>query len=472
MPKSPSRFQEEKVKLRKELGLPEGVTLILGIILGSGIFISPRAVYEKTGSVWGTLSVWATCGILATIGALSYAELGTALAQSGGDYHYLSESYGSLPAFLYLWDAVMVFVPSSSAIMGLTFANNVLQPIFGSTPIVPACRRLIAACTICLLTFINAYDVKFTTRLQSFFTAIMMTALVLIIGGGIIWIAQGRFEHFHDGWAGTKSSISEWSVAFFLGIFSYSGWNYLNFMVEELKDPFKNLPKAIYISLPVVTVLYLLANAAYLAVLGPEVLQTEAIAVDFARHALGWLRFVMPGLVAVATLGGLSVNIMTSARMCFAGARRGHMPELMAHINLKCMSPMPALLFLMLLSLIMLVPDNLTSLITYCSVVESFFTILTCSAVLWLRYKRPDLNRPIKVPLWMPAVFIVANMTLLIVPIISEPVAVISGITITFAGVPVYYALVMYRPKCIGNMSVKITHFCQKLFMAAVEDEE
>ncbi|XP_045490182.1 Y+L amino acid transporter 2 isoform X1 [Pieris rapae] len=464
---------EEKVQMRKQLGLLEGVAIILGIIFGSGIFISPKEVLEKTGSVWGALSVWAACGVLATLGAMSYAELGTALAKSGGDYHYINEAFGPLPAFLYLWDANLVFVPSTNAIMSVTFANNLLEPIFPNCPIDPLCQKLIAAVTICLLTFINAYDVKFTTRIQNVFMFTKIAALFIIILGGIAWMCQGRLEHFEDGWAGTKTSVSDWSVAFYSGIFSYSGWNYLNFMTEELRDPFVNLPRAIYISLPLVTGIYLLANISYFAVLGPVgVRATEAIAVDFAVVALGWLKWAMPTLVAIAILGGLSVHIMTSSRMCFAGARNGHMPELLAHINVKCMSPMPSLVFLMLISLIMLIPSNLTSLITYCTVVESFFTLLSCSAVLWLRYKRPELVRPIKVSLWMPIIFVAVLLVLMIVPVVSEPVAVIAGALITLAGVPVYFVLVRDQPKYLADISVKFTHGCQKLFLTAVEDKD
>lgn len=464
---------EEKVKMRKQLGLLEGVAIILGIIFGSGIFISPKEVLEKTGSVWGALVVWAACGGLATLGAMSYAELGTTLAQSGGDYHYINEAYGSLPAFLYLWDANLVFVPSTNAIMSLTFANNILEPIFPDCPINHICRKLIAAVTICFLTFINAYDVRSTTRVQNVFMFTKISALVIIIIGGIVWMAGGGVEHFEDGWAGTKTSVSDWSVAFYSGIFSYSGWSYLNFMTEELRDPFVNLPRAIYLSLPLVTAIYLLANLSYLAVLGPVgVRATEAIAVDFAVKALGWMKWAMPTLVAIAVFGGLSVHIMASSRMCFAGARNGHMPELLAHINVKCMSPMPSLVFLMLISLIMLIPDNLTSLITYCTVVESFFTTLSCSAVLWLRYKKPDLPRPIKVQLWMPIVFVAVSTILLVVPIVSEPVAVVAGALMTIAGIPVYIALIRNRPQFVKDASVKFTHFWQKLFLSAVEDNE
>ncbi|XP_048488725.1 Y+L amino acid transporter 2 [Plutella xylostella] len=464
---------EEAVKMKKQLGLLEGVAIILGIIFGSGIFISPKEVLESTGSVWGALTVWAACGVLATLGALCYAELGTTLAQSGGDYHYINEAYGPLPAFLYLWDANLVFVPSTNAIMSLTFANNILGPLFPNCVIDPLCRKLVAAATICLLTFINAYDVRFTTKVQNVFMFTKIKALVVIIIGGIVWMARGGVENFEDGWAGTKTSVSDWSIAFYSGIFSYSGWNYLNFMTEELKDPFVNLPRAIYVSLPMVTAIYLLANGAYLAVLGPVgVRATEAIAVDFAIAALGFLRYIMPVAVAIAIVGGLSVHIMTSSRMCFAGARNGHMPELLAHINVKCYSPLPSLVFLMLISLLMLIPDNLTSLITYCTVVESFFTTLSCSAVLWLRYKRPHIPRPIRVSTWIPVTFVLVSGVLLVVPVLAQGWAVLAGVLMTLAGVPVYYALVASDVKAVRSVATKFTHVCQKLFLSAVEDKD
>ncbi|XP_050683064.1 Y+L amino acid transporter 2 [Leptidea sinapis] len=463
-------MSDSAVKMRKQLGLLEGVAIILGIILGSGIFISPKEVIENTGSVWSAISVWAICGVLATLGAMSYAELGTTLTQSGGDYHYINEAFGPLLAFLYLWDANFVFVPSTNAIMAVTFANNILS--FRGCPIDPISQKLVAAVTICLLTFINAFNVRFTTRIQNVFMFTKISALFVIIVGGIVWITRGNVENLQDGWAGTKTSVGDWSVAFYSGIFSYSGWNYLNFMTEELKSPYVNLPRAIYVSLPLVTSIYILANLAYLAVLGAGgVRATEAIAVDFASVALGWMSWLMPSLVAISILGGLSVHIMTSSRMCFAGARNGHMPELLAHINVNKMSPMPSLVFLMLISLVMLIPTDMTTLIMYCTVVESFFTVVSCSAVLWLRYKKPHLARPIKVPLWMPSVFVFVGVVLMIAPIVREPFAVVGGALMTLSGVPVYYIFVVNQPKFVAELSTKFTHTCQKLFLSAVEDQ-
>jgi amino acid transporter len=123
--------------MKKELGLLEGVAIILGIIFGSGIFISPKGVIKEVGAVGTSLVIWVLCGLLSMIGALCYAELGTMIPKSGGDYAYIFEVFGPLPAFLYLWDATVIFVPSTNAIMGLTFASYVFQPLFNAGCSIP-----------------------------------------------------------------------------------------------------------------------------------------------------------------------------------------------------------------------------------------------------------------------------------------------------------------------------------------------
>lgn len=119
---------EGKTRLKKQLGLLEGVAIILGIIIGSGIFVSPKGVLREAGSVGLSLIVWGLCGFLSMLGALCYAELGTSIPKSGSDYAYIGEAFGSLPSFLYLWDAIFIFVPNTNAIMGLT--NYLAQPLF------------------------------------------------------------------------------------------------------------------------------------------------------------------------------------------------------------------------------------------------------------------------------------------------------------------------------------------------------
>ncbi|XP_065092507.1 Y+L amino acid transporter 2 [Ochlerotatus camptorhynchus] len=467
---------EQRVKMKKELGLMEGVAIILGIIFGSGIFISPKGVLQEVGAVGTSLVIWVTCGLLSMIGALCYAELGTAIPKSGGDYAYIYEAYGPLPAFLYLWDATVIFVPSTNAIMGLTFASYVFQPLFAAGCSVPTIGlQMFAAVTICALTYINAYDVRVTTKMQNIFMFTKIGALVLVIIVGVVWMWLGGTENFENAFENTETDPGKLAVAFYSGIFSYAGWNYLNFMTEELRDPYKNLPRAIYISLPLVTGIYVLANMAYVAVLSPQqILSSDAIAVTFAQKAMGWGAFVMPILVAISAFGGLSVHIMTSSRMCFVGARNGHMPEILSHINVNRYTPMPSLVFLCMLSLLYLFISDVYVLITYSSIVESFFIMLSVSAVLYFRYTRPDINRPIKVPLWVPTLFVIICAFLIVIPCYVAPYEVGMGVLLTLAGIPVYYVGVAWKdkPASFENALRQVTQFCQKMFMTAKEENE
>lgn len=194
-------------------------------------------------------------------------------------------------------------------------------------------------------------------------------------------------------------------------------------MTEELRDPYKNLPRAIYVSLPLVTIIYVLANMAYCAVLtSQQMIASDAIAVvnlpesewfghlfflysfifyfnfqTFGNEVLSYGQWIIPILVAISAFGGLSVHIMTSSRMCFVGARNGHMPTILSHINIDKYTPTPSLVFLCILSLIMVCIPDVYVLITYSSIVESFFIMLSVSGVLYFRWKRPNMERPIKV---------------------------------------------------------------------------
>ncbi|XP_059490385.1 large neutral amino acids transporter small subunit 2 [Neocloeon triangulifer] len=470
-----AKNKDERVRMKKQLGLLEGVAIILGIIFGSGIFITPKGVLESAGSVGASLLVWCSCGLLSMIGALCYAELGTSIPKSGGDYAYIHEAFGPLPAFLYLWAANIIFVPTTNAIMGLTFANYVIKPFFPDCKSPDFAVRLVAGAAISLLTFINCFNVRLTTKLQDGFMFAKIAALVLIIVAGISYMLLGNYENFADPWENSSTNAAQIATSFYSGIFSYAGWNYLNFMTEELKDPYKNLPRAIYISLPLVTVIYGLANVAYMAVLSPtEILASDAIAVTFSDQVLGVISWIMPLFVAISALGGLSVHIMTSSRLCFVGARQGHFPTMLSLININRLTPTPSLVFLNILSLIMLCTSDVFLLINYSSFVESFFIMLSVAGILWLRHKKPDMHRPINISVIYPIIFVFICAFLVILPIFDKPLDTGMGILITLSGIPAYLIGVKWqnKPKWFNRGLGNVTTVVQKLFLSAKEEKE
>jgi len=466
--------ESDKVRMKKELGLIDGVAIILGIIIGSGIFVSPKGVMQEVGSVGMSLVVWVVCGFLSMIGALCYAELGTSIPKSGSDYAYISEAFGPLPAFLYLWDATVVFVPTTNAIMSLTVANYLIQPFFPECDLPDNAKILLAAVFIMFLTWLNCYSIKVTTKLQGVFMFTKVAALIIVIIVGLVAFGQGKgFENFENAFDNSETEPGRIALAFYSGIYSYAGWNYLNFMTEELKDPYRNLPRAIYISLPIVTILYVLANVAYLAVLSPTaMLASNAIAVTFADKMMGVAAFIMPLLVATSALGSLSCHIMTSSRLCFVGARQGHFPDCLSLITIDKNLPKPSLIFLGILSIIYLFVGDIYALINYASFVESSFILLSVLGLLYLRWKKPEMNRPIKVSLGIPIVFLVICAFLVFMPFYVEPVQVGMGVLITIIGIPFYFLGVAWRnkPKVFLNFLGALTQGSQKLFISVKEE--
>lgn len=469
---------QQQISLKKELGLLNGVAIIVGIIVGSGIFVSPRGVLQEAGSVGFSLIVWILCGILSTVGALCYAELGTSIPESGGDYAYIHKAFGPLPAFLFLWVSLLIIQPAGNAIAAMTFANYILQSLY-PTCVPPAnAIRLIAAIVIVFLIFINCYNVKWSTRVQDWFTFTKIIALLIIVGCGAIQFFKNK-DHVHqtldypNSFENTSTSPGHIALAFYSGLFSYAGWNYLNFVVEELRDPFRNLPRAIYISVPLVTVIYLLANVAYFTVLTPhEMLNSNAVAVTFGDRILGHFSWIMPLSVALSTFGGLNGGIFASSRLFFVGARNGHLPKSLAMINVKYYTPMPSLVFLGILSLLYLTTTQVYVLINYATFIESSSVLASIGALLWLRYHDPERERPIKVNLALPILFFIICLFLVFLPFYVSPFETGIGVAITLSGIPVYLVTVAWKSKPSGyNRFVdSFTTFMQKVFYCVPEN--
>ncbi|GJQ69875.1 hypothetical protein Trydic_g22421 [Trypoxylus dichotomus] len=459
--------------MKKELALKDGVMIIVGIIVGAGIFVSPKGVLRYSGSVGQAIIVWIMSGLLSMIGALCYAELGTMIPKSGGDYAYISEAFGPLPAFLYLWVALFILVPTGNAITAITFAQYILQPLW------PVCAppygavRLLAAVTTCLLTVINCYNVKWVTRVQDVFTATKIFALCIIVVAGMWYLGTGHVEHFEDPMTGTETKPGYIALAFYSGLFSYSGWNYLNYVTEELKDPYRNLPRAICISMPLVTITYVVTNIAYFVVLTrEEILASDAVAVTFGDKMLGVFSFTMPFFVACSTFGSLNGAIFASSRLFFVGARQGHLPRAIALIDVKRLTPVPSLIFMCLITLLLVVIEDVYVLINYVSFVEALFITISVTGLLYMRKKKPHMERPIKVNIALPIIFFVICAFLVTFPCYVSIEEVSVAIAFILCGIPVYYVTIAWesKPVWLQRSFNNFNDLCAKLFVCVPED--
>ncbi|XP_049773760.1 large neutral amino acids transporter small subunit 1 [Schistocerca cancellata] len=462
-----------KVVLKRKITLFNGVAIIVGTIIGSGIFVSPAGVYKETRSVGMSIVVWLASGLFSALGALCYAELGTCVRRAGGDYGYIREAFGPLPAFLSLWVQLLVLRPATQAIVALTFAHYATAPFFTEVAPPSDAVRLLAAVCLCLLTAVNCMSVRWAMRIQDIFTVAKLAALAAIIVAGIVHIGSGHTEYFDNPMAGDYS-MGSLVLALYSGLFAFGGWNFLNFVTEELQDPYKNLPRAIWIAMPIVTLTYVLANLAYFAVVSPEeMLSSAAVAVSFGNRMFGAARWTVPVFVALSTFGGVNGILFTSGRLFRAGAAEGHLPVAFAFIHVRTCTPVPALLFTCLTSLMMLTTSDVFVLINFFSLVLWLSVAACIAALLYLRRSQPQLARPIRVSLALPLLFLLCCCFLVFVPIVVETTNTLIGLGISLSGIPVYYIFVAWerKPKIINTMSENFAIGVQKL-LEVVSPEE
>ncbi|MBN3316649.1 AAA1 protein, partial [Atractosteus spatula] len=540
----------ERVTLKKEIGLLSACAIIIGNIIGSGIFISPKGVLEHSGSVGLALIMWVLGGGIAFLGSLCYAELGVTIPKSGGDYSYVTEIFGGLVGFLLLWSAVLIMYPTTLAVIALTFSSYVLQPVFPDClPPYTATRALSTTC-LCealpvglsrplahlgaldlilpslgdqlatvlpspraafvvllstplpgsgteadamhqltqphqlfeqkallpsfllrpmFLTWVNCSSVRWATRIQDIFTVGKLLALGLIITVGLVQICKGHYDSLtpqaaFDFWK--TPSVGQVALAFLQASFAFSGWNFLNYVTEEVVEPRRNLPRAIYISIPLVTFVYTFTNIAYFTAMSPEeLLSSNAVAVTFGEKLLGMFSSIMPISVALSTFGGINGYLFTSSRLCFSGAREGHLPSLLAMIHFKQCTPIPALLVCCAATIVILCIGETQTLINYVSFINYLSYGVTIAGLLFFRWKKPQLHRPIKVNLIVPVLYLIFWAFLLVFSMYSEPVVCGIGLIIILTGVPVYFLGVHWKkkPKCLDSFIESATYVGQKL---------
>ncbi|XP_022198118.2 large neutral amino acids transporter small subunit 1 [Nilaparvata lugens] len=463
-----------RVTLRRKITLANGVALIVGSIVGSGIFVSPAGVFLYTRSVAASLVVWTLSGAFSAVGAVCFAELGTCIARSGGDYAYILEAFGDLPAFLYLWVVLLVIRPCTQAVVALTFAQYAAKPFFPTCEPPPVAVSLLAAACLCLLTAVNCVSVRWSMRVQNVFTWGKLIALVAIIVAGVYHIFTGGTSNFENAFEG-KYDVGSIALAFYSGLFAFGGWNFLNFVTEELQDPYKNLPRAIWIAMPIVTLIYVLANLAYFAVVSAdEMLSSAAVAVTFGNKMFGALSWTVPVFVALSTFGGVNGILFTSSRLFLTGARQGHLPQVLAYVHVTRCTPVPSLVVTCVVSLLMVTNSNVFTLINYFSLVL-WLSIGACiGALLWLRVSQPHLHRPITVHLALPVSFLLCCVFLIAVSAVTEPLNAVIGLLVIVAGIPVYYLCVKTRNegKSIRKFNESMTVFIQKLFNVVSLDDD
>uniref|UniRef100_A0A8C6SQC9 Cystine/glutamate transporter n=1 Tax=Neogobius melanostomus TaxID=47308 RepID=A0A8C6SQC9_9GOBI len=451
--------------LGKKVTLLRGISIIIGTIIGAGIFISPKGILIHSGSVGVSLLVWIACGVLSLFGALSYAELGTCIQKSGGHYTYILAAFGPQMAFIRLWVELIALRPAAMAVISLAFGQYILEPLFMPCAIPPLAIKLATTMGISAVMYLNAMSVTWSARLQMFLTFSKLLAMAIIIMPGLYRLFAGETSNFENAFDTAKMKLSGMPLAFYSGMYAYAGWWYVK-VNERGEFSSRTLPLAICISMVVVTCCYVLTNVAYFSVMSvDELLASEAVAVTFAERVYGGFSVAIPVFVALSCFGSMNGSLFALARMFYVASREHQLPMVLSMIHVRRHTPLPAVFVLFPLTVLQLFVGDIYGLLNFMSFMRWLFIAIVVLGLLYLRYTQPHLPRPFKVPLFIPVVFCITCFFMVFLSLYSDPLNTGIGFAISLTGLPAYYIFVTPHQKPLWLQRVLGKQWCGGLIL-------
>jgi len=426
---------------KKQLSLFDSTCLIVGIIIGVGIYQMAPNIAKGAPHWWGLLLIWIVGGFISLCGALNYAELATAYPREGGDYVYLSKAYGRWAGFLFGWGQLSVVRPGDIAVMAFAFATygcRLYDPLADTS--FPYCGQVYACGAVAILTLINIMGVRQGKWTQNFLTLVKAAGLLTIVGAAV---AAPRVAP-----AAEVPFTLPTSVALVLVLFTFGGWNEMAYVAAEVKDSRRNIVRALVLGTVAVTVLYVLVNGAFLYTLGFEGLAaSEAVAADAVSSAAGDLGpRLISALVCISALGAVNGLVFTGARISYAVGTENRALAQLGRWNARTGTPVRALLAqgVIAIALILFLRSFMDAIIYTAVAVYSFY-LATNLAVVVLRRKEPDVERPYRVTLYpIPTIIFCAVCGFLIYSTVDyalkqKPWTVIIPYLIVMLGLPIYW---------------------------------
>jgi APA family basic amino acid/polyamine antiporter len=456
----------QPVEFVKAITRLDATALVVGSMIGSGIFIVSGSILREVGTPGLLLAVWIVSGLVTLLGALTYGELAAMFPKAGGNYVYLREGISPLFGFLYGWTLFTVIQTATIAAVAIAFARftAVIFPFLseeiflggrlGSYNLGVSWQRLFAIASVIILTWINVRGVRTAALIQTSLTIIKTAALAALIVLGITIgrnaeaIAANFGQNFWPAGGLTFTLVPVVAAAMVGSLFSMDAWNNVGFASGELKQPEKDLPFAMAIGVLVVVTLYVLANVAYLNVLPSDVIAktwtegrppvgTAAMQQMFGQAGLT----IMAVAIMISTFGCNNGLILSGARVYYAMARDNLFFARAGELHATYRTPAPALIVQAIWTCALALSGTYGNLLDYIIFAAVLFYMLTVVGLIILRRKRPDLPRPVRAPgyPWLPILYILATGFICVNLLIQKPVYTWPGLIIVALGVPVYY---------------------------------
>ncbi|HEX5412243.1 MAG TPA: amino acid permease [Terriglobia bacterium] len=427
---------ESAPELFRSLGMLDATAIIIGIVIGSGIFVLPNLIAKNLPSSNAIVITWIGAGVLSLFGALAYAELGAMIPATGGQYVYLREAYGPLCAFVCGWTFMLAVLSGGSAWLAVTF--SIYAGYF--VPLTPAASKAVSIGLITVLSAVNYLGVRESAWVQRVFTAFKIAALLVLIGAGFLLshpaTAAKPPEHL-------PLTIGHFNIALAACLMVYNGWSYVSFVAGEVRNPRRNLLRALVIGMAAVIVLYLFANLAYLRVMTiPEIASTQRVGADLATRTMGSIGGTFVSLtVLLSIIGAVNGCILTAARLPFAQARDRLFFARFGKIHPRFQTPGSAIVWGGIWTAGLILTGSYDTLYSYSIVAAWIFYTLSVAAVFVLRRKQPHRERPYRMwgyPYTM-LLFVGVSVWFVVDAFLAQPWPSFMAFVIIAAGVLAYW---------------------------------
>ncbi|HXS12085.1 MAG TPA: amino acid permease [Acidobacteriaceae bacterium] len=441
--------------LPRVLTARHAISIVVGIVIGSGIFLVPREMMAATGRVTTVYLVWIVGGLLSLFGAMSYAEVAALRPRVGGEYAFIREAYGDLPAFLYTWTWVTIAKPASIAtiaaglmrVLGDFSALSFLsQPAFAHLYWSPYWSQIFAIAATWLITWLNIVSTRESANVQA---ALTWLKIILIVGIAVVCFASIRHGSLHNlatVYLGAHAGLTGFMTALIAALWAYDGWSDVSQLAGEVRDPQRSMPLALVGGVFIVAALYMLVQGAIQYILPAAVIATSD------RPAADALRVIAGSAGAALVTIGMAVSIcatfvgssLSGARVPFAAARDHLFPRSLAAIHPRFHTPSASLILQAVLSsLLLLAIGKFQALFSLAIVSEWLFYALTASTVFVFRHREPGRPRPYSVNGYpvTPILFILAALMIIVFSFATEPRNSIAGAAVILLGVPLYFIM-------------------------------
>jgi len=438
-------------ELARDLGASHATAIVVGTIIGSGIFLVPAEMMQAAGSAKLVYLAWLVGGLLSFFGAITYAELGAMKPQAGGEYVYIRDGYGPLAAFLYAWTWFLIAKPASIAtlatgfvrVLGTFSALSFLANKVVSVPFSITYGQLLAIMAAILISLLNYIGIKKAGDFQLVFTVLKVVIILSIVVLGFSY-SRGSWQNFAGIFTGARGGMAGFMAALVAALWAYDGWNDLNMVSGEVRNPERNIPIALIFGVALVAMLYMLVNAAVQYVLpASSIAASPRPASDAMALVLGSLGAgIVSAGMALSMLVAMNGTVMSGARVPFAVARDRYFFSGLAEVHARFHTPSVAIVVQAVLTIILLLfGGNFRQFFSLAIFAEWLFYMIASSTVFVFRRRDPQARRPYRV--WgypvVPALFVLASTVLLYYTFTENLRISAFGCVAIIAGIPVFY---------------------------------